>query len=99
MAGVLIALLIGEVGAVAELDANMGRVLAVSAGILLYVGTHLLQEVVTKGRSKQDFAISWLMLIVGIVISGVLTLWHVHCEDTCSEVSTEAVDAHAGHNH
>jgi len=90
--GAIVAVLVGQNESnKANLNFNVGRILAFSAGILLYVGAGLASEVPRiKGRNTS--LIAWLTLCFGVVINGLLKMWDVHC-DECGLTS------HSGHAH
>lgn len=78
--GAIAAVLVGQGQSErAQLTFNIGRVLAFSAGILLYVGGGLCAEV-PRIKGKGTSAVAWLFLCFGIVINGLLKMWDIHCE-------------------
>jgi len=92
--GVIIALVIGDTADAAGINNSLGLMLGFSAGILLYISVGLLSEV-ARCRSRVNSIGAWLVLIVGVIIIGVLKLWHVHCE-SCGAAGA---GDHAGHDH
>jgi len=92
--GVIAALGIGEVGV--SQDRDLGIMLSVGAGILLYVAVNLAPELLHKKSS--ELSKHFVLFAIGAVIIGLLQLRHIHCECEYDDLP-EGVDPHAGHNH
>jgi len=96
--GVIIVILIQQGGADgAVVGRDIGRMLSFSAGILLYVAFGLLGDIPRTVSTKASAA-SWFVLCLGVVVNGVLLLWHVHCEE-CGAVGGGHEGGHDGHGH
>lgn len=96
--GAIIAISIGQSSNDPNLlNLEIGRLLAFSSGILLYVAVGLGGEL-PKVKGKASSLGAWMSLFLGVIIIGVLRLWDVHCEACGSGHSHgEAADSHAGH--
>ncbi|EKX32439.1 hypothetical protein GUITHDRAFT_121403 [Guillardia theta CCMP2712] len=75
-----------------NINHDMGLCLGFGGGLLLYIGTGLVMDIV-KVSDVRSAMICWLSFILGAVALGLTALNHIHCECFGDESS------HEGHNH
>uniref|UniRef100_A0A7S0XRM1 Uncharacterized protein n=1 Tax=Hemiselmis andersenii TaxID=464988 RepID=A0A7S0XRM1_HEMAN len=94
--GVIIAMSISsDADTGASLNLTTGRMLGFASGILLYVATEVMKRVV-RPKDVAMRAGLLLCLSVGMVVIGILGLFHIHCE-SCNAAHDHG--EHDGHSH